>query len=105
LIKNLPVKRLLFIIFPVVLLTNCSNPELDALKEKQKDIDCKMEFNKFLRDNSMSTMLLGKEVGLQKELDEFHKIQSDTTASCDSVRNSWTRFQNLVGEKSKSIGK
>ena len=30
-------KKLLFMVFPVVLLTNCSNPELDKAKEKQKE--------------------------------------------------------------------
>lgn len=99
-------KKIIFLIAcPIMLLTNCANPELDKLKEKQKEIDCKAEFSKSLVDHGTNTMLLGTKVGLQNELDEFHKIQSDSTASCDSIRNSWERFQKLVEEKSKNIGK
>jgi|688.fasta_scaffold311229_2 hypothetical protein len=95
----------LAVITSILFLTNCSNPELDSLKQKQKELDCKAEFSKSLLDHGTNIMLLGKEVGLQKELDEFHKIQSDTTASCDSIKKSWDLFQKLVDDKSKNIGK
>jgi hypothetical protein len=98
-------KKLLFMVFPVVLLTNCSNPELDKAKEKQKEAECRAEFSKQISDYGINTMVLGKELGLQKELDEFDKIHNDSTASCDSIKNSWERFQKLVEEKSKNIGK
>ena len=98
-------KKLLFIVFPVVLLTNCSNPELDKAKENQKEAECRAEFSKQISDYGINTMVLGKELGLQKELDEFDKIHNDSTASCDSIKNSWDRFQKLVDDKSKDIGK
>ncbi len=98
-------KIILLIVCPIMLLTNCSNPELDKAKEKQKESACKAEFSKTLVDHGTNTMLLGKELGLQKELDEFDKIHNDSTASCDSIRNSWERFQKSVEEKSKNIGK
>ncbi|MFN5460302.1 MAG: hypothetical protein ACK5AY_10375 [Bacteroidota bacterium] len=49
-------------------------------------------------------MVLGKRLGLEKDLEAFNKIQLDTSAlvTCDSVKNSWQRFSALVQEKSNS---
>jgi len=95
----------LTILISILFLSNCSNPELDSLKQKQKELDCKAELSKQISDYGINTMVLGKELGLQKELDEFDKIHNDSTASCDSIKNSWERFQKLVDDKSKNIGK
>ena len=96
--------KLIFSFVILLFTTNCSNPKIDKLKEKQKELDCKAEFSKSLVDYGTNTMLLGEKVVLKKELDAFNKIQNDTTASCDSIKKSWERFQKLVENKSKNIG-
>ena len=55
-------------------------------------------------ENGTNTMVLGKRLGLEKDLEAFNKIQLDTSAlvTCDSVKNSWQRFSALVQEKSNS---
>lgn len=85
----------------VVVLFSCSNPELDAAKKKQKEGECLLALKRNILDNGTNVIALAQKIGLEKELNEFNKLQSDSTISCDSLRNSWNRFSDLVYEKSK----
>ena len=94
-------KKLFYLLFVLPVLFSCENPKLAAAEENLKEIKCKNEQVIFRLNHSLNTRLLGEKLGLQKELNEFTKIESDSTASCDSIKNSWSRFVELVHEKSK----
>ena len=83
------------------LLFSCSNPGLDAAKKKLEESNCKLEQSMEILENGTNTMLMAKEIGLEKELDAFNKLQADTTISCDSLKNAWHHFSDLVYQKSK----
>jgi hypothetical protein len=96
------VLKIISITFIFSLINSCSNPELEAAQKKQEEIDCKVEFSKLLLENSLNIEVLAGKVGLQKEIDDFHKLQSDSTVSCDSIKNTWNRLSDLVLEKSET---
>lgn len=87
--------------FAFMFILGCSNPELDAAIKRGEDLKCKAEQISEISQNGTNTMLLATKIGLKKELEEFNKIQSDTTVSCDSLKNAWYRFSDLVYQKSK----
>lgn len=96
-------KQIFPIVFSSIILTlSCSSPELESSKKKLGEIQCKAEVSKEILENGVNQMALGQKLGLQKELDVFNHIQSDSTVSCDSLKKAWRSFSDLVYEKSKN---
>jgi hypothetical protein len=97
--KNIPF--MIFFTAIVVAFASCTNPEVKNAESKLKDSQCKADFSKFLLESGMNTMALSKVVGMDKELNDFNQLQSDTTISCDSLMSAWDSFSNLVLKKSQ----
>ncbi|MFN8863020.1 MAG: hypothetical protein ACK5W1_01770 [Flavobacteriales bacterium] len=82
-------KTALFIAL-VISISSCESPEQKELKKKLEDQTCKAEFNMWLIDNSIQTQILLKDMGYEKELEEFRLLKNDTLISCDSLKNAWS---------------
>jgi hypothetical protein len=94
-------KKQLSVLSFTIFLFSCSTPELDSAKKKLEESKCKVEHAQFVLENGMNTMLLAKKLGLEKELENYNKIQTDSTISCDSIERAWKNISDLVYEKSK----
>lgn len=93
-------KKTIKILALSILLFSCSNPELEKQEKKYEESKCKVEFSKSLSDHGINTMVLAERVGMKKDLDSFMKLQSDSTITCDSLKNAWSKFQDDVNKKS-----
>lgn len=76
----------------VFFISCAENTELKNLEKKSEELKCKADFGMFLLDNSMNIQVLLKQKGFEKELDEFMKMQNDTTVSCEQLKNKWTEL-------------
>lgn len=75
-----------------------SNAEIEALQKKQDDEKCQLEFMTWVMDHGDNTMMLAIKKDMKKELDAWNKIYADKNISCDSLKNSWSRFADLVSK-------
>ncbi len=71
----------------------CADPNMKNLEAKLAEAKCRSEFLKSL-DNSINTMLLLQQEH-KAELEAYQKLQSDSTVSCDSLKNEWRRLTDL----------
>jgi hypothetical protein len=98
-------KRILQVLVLAMVFSSCVYPEqeaaLAAAKKKQEEAHCKLEQTKLVLESGMNIMTLAKQVGLKKEVDNYNKIQSDSTISCDSIKKAWNNLSELALSKSK----
>ena len=98
-------KRILQVLVLAMVFSSCVYPEQEAAmaaaKKKQEEAHCKVDLAKSILENGMNIMLLANQVGLKKQVDNFNKIQSDSTISCDSIKKAWDNLSELALSKSK----
>ena len=86
-------KKTLILLLGVVLLNSCVSTEekkkADALEVQAKEAKCRADFSKEVYDYGMNKMKMGLEVGMKKELDDFQKMQNDSTATCADLKKAW----------------
>jgi poly(3-hydroxybutyrate) depolymerase len=84
---------------------SCVYPEQEAAmaaaKKKADEAHCKADFAMSILENGMNTMQLATQVGLKKQVDNFNKMQSDSTISCDSLKKAWDNLSDLTSKKSQ----
>ena len=98
-------KKTFVLLLGVVLLNSCVSTEekkkADALDEKVKEMKCRADFSKELYDYGMNAMLLAKEVGLSKELDEFNTLAADSTVNCADRKKAWEELKKKIDVAAK----
>ena len=92
--KNLVVVSVLSLV-----LFSCKNPELEKHQNMLNEAKCKAEIAKTVSD-SHNTIALAVELGMQKDLEAFQKLQEDSTITCDSLESAWTLFTDKLHKKS-----
>jgi uncharacterized protein YaaN involved in tellurite resistance len=98
-------KKILQILVIAIVFSSCVYPEKEAAmaaaKKKQEEAHCKVDLTKSILENGMNIMLLANQVGLKKQVDNFNKMQSDSTISCDSLKKAWDNLSDLTSKKSQ----
>jgi uncharacterized protein YaaN involved in tellurite resistance len=98
-------KKILQVLVMAIVFSSCVYPEqeaaLAAAKKKQEEAHCKLDLAKSILENGTNIMLLANQVGLKKQVDNFNKMQSDSTISCDSLKKTWDNLTELALSKSK----
>lgn len=92
-------KNLVFVSVLSLVLFSCKNPELEKHQAALKEATCRMELSKRVSD-SHNTIALAVELGMQKDLEAFQKLQQDSTITCDSLESAWTSFTDKLHKKS-----
>ena len=87
-------------LFSLIFLASCKDEKLENLEKKGEELKCKSEFIQSLIGNSENIIVLGNSVGLKKEYNEYLKIQSDSTKTCEEIKNAWQTYSSLVEKKS-----
>jgi hypothetical protein len=86
-------KKNLVLILGVVLLNSCQSVEekkkADDLAAKAEEAKCRADFSKQIYQYGMNKMEMGLTVGMTKEIDDFQKMQSDSTAKCADLKKAW----------------
>lgn len=86
-------KKTLVLILGVVLLNSCQSVEekkkADDLAAKAEEAKCRADFSKQIYQYGMNKMEMGLTVGMKKEIDDFQKMQSDSTAKCADLKKAW----------------
>ena len=67
-----------------------SKKELSTLEAKLKETKCRTEFSEQLLEFSSTTERVYRT--LPKEYNEFQKMQTDSTVSCDSLKTIWRKL-------------
>lgn len=97
-------KKITQVLVITILLSSCVYPEQEAAlannKQKSDEARCKMEQSKFVLEYGMNIMILAEQKGLKKQVDNYNKIQTDSTISCDSIIKAWDNLSDLVSKKS-----
>lgn len=81
------------------LLFACSNPEMDKLQQKLDESKCRVEFSNYLLENGIIITNGLKENGFGSELDQFEKMQRDTTVTCEQLKAEWDKLSNKLSSK------
>jgi hypothetical protein len=92
-------KILILGMFSLILFTSCKNEELEKSEKKGEELKCKAEFIQSLIGNSENIIVLGNQSGLKNEYEEYLKIQSDSTKTCEEIKKAWEDYTNLVDKK------
>ena len=86
-------KKTLVFILGVVLLNSCQSidekKKADALAAKAEEAKCRADFSKEIYQYGMNKLEMGLRVGMKKELDDFQKMQDDSTAKCADLKKAW----------------
>jgi hypothetical protein len=98
-------KKVLQVLVLSLVFSSCVYPEQEAAmaaaKKKADEAHCKADLAMSILENGMNTMQLATQVGLKKQVDNFNKMQSDSTISCDSLKKAWDNLSELALSKSK----
>jgi hypothetical protein len=79
---------------------SCKDEKLEKLEKKSEELKCKTEFISSLIGTSENIIVLGNSIGLEKEYNEYLTIQADTSKTCQEIKDSWTKYSDLVTKKS-----
>ena len=82
-----------------LLIFSCQNTKLEKLESILEESKCRTELIQSISKNGMNTMVLAQSIGMEKEVDEFIKLESDTTVTCDSLKNAWGKLSGDVFKK------
>ncbi len=88
--------KILFCFIVLFTLISCEDAEVKRLKAISEDSKCKADFAGWLVDNGTNIMVLGNRLGLRKELEKFNKLQGDSTITCDSLKNAFSLYSDVV---------
>jgi len=88
-------KKVIFLIAVSFAIISCSDSgsqsktqtKLQKEEMKLEELKCRAEFSKQLLDYENTTIMVASE--LPKEFKEFQKLQTDSTVTCDSLKNTW----------------
>ena len=96
-------KKTLVLILGVVLLNSCQSVEekkkADELAAKAEEAKCRADFSKQVYEYGMNATALALELGMKKELDEFQKMQDDSTAKCVDLKKAWEELGKKIDAK------
>lgn len=96
-------KKTLVLLLGVILLNSCQSVEekkkADELAAKAEEAKCRADFSKQVYDYGMNKMEMGLRVGMKKELDEFQKMQSDSTVKCADLKKAWEELGKKIDVK------
>jgi hypothetical protein len=95
-------KNYFSLLYVVLLLISCKDEKLEKLEQKSEDLKCKTEFMNSLIGSSENIIILGNSSGLKKEYDNYMAIQSDTTKTCQEVKDAWFKYTDLVNKKTSN---
>lgn len=82
-----------------LLIFSCKNNEVKKQESKLEESKCRYELIQFINENGMNTMALAQSIGMKKEVDDFFKLESDTTITCDSLQKAWNKLSDDVYQK------
>ncbi len=82
-----------------LLIFSCKNTEVEKQESKLEESKCKTELIQFISENGMNTMALAQSIGMEKEVDEFIKLESDSTITCDSLQRAFDKLSDDVYRK------
>lgn len=86
-------KKTFVLLLGVVILNSCVSTEekkkVDELAAKAEEAKCRADFSKQIYQYGMNKMEMGLRVGMKKELDDFQKMQSDSTVKCADLKKTW----------------
>jgi len=82
-----------------LLIFSCQNTEVEKQELKLEESKCRTELIQFISENGMNTMALAQSIGMGKEVDEFIKLESDTTVTCDSLSKAFDKLSDDVYKK------
>ena len=94
-------KKILTLVLFSIFLISCKDEKLEKLEKKSEELKCKADFMTSLIGNSENTIILGNSVGLKKEYENYMKIQADTTKTCQEIQDAWSKYSDLVYQKTK----
>lgn len=96
-------KKTLVLLLGVILLNSCQSIEekkkADELAAKAEEAKCHADFSKQVYDYGMNKMEMGLRLGMKKELDEFQKMQSDSTVKCADLKKAWEELGKKIDVK------
>jgi hypothetical protein len=96
-------KKTLVLILGVVLLNSCQSVEekkkADDLAAKAEEAKCRADFSHQIYQYGMNKMEMGLRVGMNKEIDDFQKMQSDTIAKCADLKKAWEELGKKIDVK------
>jgi uncharacterized protein YaaN involved in tellurite resistance len=95
-------KRILQVLILALVFSSCVYPEQEAAmaaaKKNSDEAHCKLDLAKEVLEGT-NIILLANQVGLKKQVDNFNKMQSDSTISCDSLKKTWNNLKELALSK------
>lgn len=81
-----------------LVLFSCEDPELEKQKAELKESSCRLEVAHTVSE-SPATIELGVKLGMKKEIDDFMKLEEDSTITCDSLKLVWSILTDKIQKK------
>lgn len=83
-----------------LVLFSCKDPELEKQKAELKESSCRLEVAHTVSESTFTE--LGVKVGMKQEIEDFMKLQEDSTITCDSLKLAWSTLTDKIQKKCES---
>jgi hypothetical protein len=87
-----------------LVLFSCKDPELEKQKAELKESSCRLEVAHTVSE-SPAIIELGVKVGMKQEIEDFMKLEEDSTITCDSLKLAWSTLTDKIQKKFESENK